>query len=141
MFFFSSRRRHTRCALVTGVQTCALPISEAKTKEPAANGDAEESEEGEPVKPAKADKADKDAKDETEGDEGEQDEEGDEQAAQPKDAKPKKPQRPTIPPPEKFKDAAKAHWPSVPPVVRADIDRVITEYERKAQYNYTNPPR
>src|SRR3546814_13940587 len=27
MFFFSSRRRHTRCALVTGVQTCALPIS------------------------------------------------------------------------------------------------------------------
>src|SRR3546814_13762650 len=31
-FFFSSRRRHTRCALVTGVQTCALPIS------PLANG-------------------------------------------------------------------------------------------------------
>src|SRR3546814_7643624 len=27
IFFFSSRRRHTRCALVTGVQTCALPIS------------------------------------------------------------------------------------------------------------------
>src|SRR3546814_9887207 len=26
--FFSSRRRHTRCALVTGVQTCALPISD-----------------------------------------------------------------------------------------------------------------
>src|SRR6184192_4719772 len=26
-FFFSSRRRHTRCRLVTGVQTCALPIS------------------------------------------------------------------------------------------------------------------
>src|SRR3546814_11437498 len=25
-FFFSSRRRHTRCALVTGVQTCALPL-------------------------------------------------------------------------------------------------------------------
>src|SRR3546814_2226767 len=25
-FFFSSRRRQTRCALVTGVQTCALPI-------------------------------------------------------------------------------------------------------------------
>src|SRR3546814_19422379 len=25
-YFFSSRRRHTRCALVTGVQTCALPI-------------------------------------------------------------------------------------------------------------------
>src|SRR3546814_10361754 len=28
-FFFSSRSRHTRCALVTGVQTCALPISVA----------------------------------------------------------------------------------------------------------------
>src|SRR3546814_8201024 len=28
-FFFSSRRRHTRCALVNGVQTCALPISVA----------------------------------------------------------------------------------------------------------------
>src|SRR3546814_6094448 len=27
VFFFSSRRRHTGCALVTGVQTCALPIS------------------------------------------------------------------------------------------------------------------
>src|SRR3546814_12637053 len=27
MCFSSSRRRHTRCALVTGVQTCALPIS------------------------------------------------------------------------------------------------------------------
>src|SRR3546814_4979022 len=27
IFLFSSRRRHTRCALVTGVQTCALPIS------------------------------------------------------------------------------------------------------------------
>src|SRR3546814_18742948 len=26
IFFFSSSRRHTRCALVTGVQTCALPI-------------------------------------------------------------------------------------------------------------------
>src|SRR3546814_2708837 len=30
MFFFSSRRRHTRCALVTGVQTCALPICSGK---------------------------------------------------------------------------------------------------------------
>src|SRR3546814_16289234 len=27
VFFFASRRRHTRCALVTGVQTCSLPIS------------------------------------------------------------------------------------------------------------------
>src|SRR3546814_6745700 len=32
-FFFSSRRRHTRCALVTGVQTCALPISNAHVVE------------------------------------------------------------------------------------------------------------
>src|SRR3546814_20254933 len=31
--FFSSRRRHTRCALVTGVQTCALPISIAGVAE------------------------------------------------------------------------------------------------------------
>src|SRR3546814_8966067 len=30
-FFFSSRRRHTRCALVTGVQTCALPIYALRT--------------------------------------------------------------------------------------------------------------
>src|SRR3546814_15772954 len=32
-FFFSSRRRHTRCALVTGVQTCALPIYWVKPPE------------------------------------------------------------------------------------------------------------
>src|SRR3546814_3125337 len=32
-FFFSSRRRHTRCALVTGVQTCALPISKPLQRE------------------------------------------------------------------------------------------------------------
>ena len=31
-FFFSSRRRHTRCADVTGVQTCALPISNVLMK-------------------------------------------------------------------------------------------------------------
>src|SRR3546814_10301223 len=31
-FFFSSRRRHTRCALVTGVQTCALPICDEFVK-------------------------------------------------------------------------------------------------------------
>src|SRR3546814_2580973 len=31
VFFFSSRRRHTRCALVTGVQTCALPIFTSAT--------------------------------------------------------------------------------------------------------------
>src|SRR3546814_1780124 len=31
LFFFSSRRRHTRCALVTGVQTCAPPICSATT--------------------------------------------------------------------------------------------------------------
>src|SRR3546814_9772008 len=35
IFFFSSRRRHTRCALVTGVQTCALPISAVCTKDAA----------------------------------------------------------------------------------------------------------
>src|SRR3546814_9111976 len=29
-FIFSSRRRHTRCALVTGVQTCALPICQER---------------------------------------------------------------------------------------------------------------
>src|SRR3546814_6356321 len=33
-FFFSSRRRHTRCALVTGVQTCALPISSHRAQIP-----------------------------------------------------------------------------------------------------------
>src|SRR3546814_6693079 len=27
IFFFPRRRMHTNCALVTGVQTCALPIS------------------------------------------------------------------------------------------------------------------
>src|SRR3546814_3501177 len=32
VFFFSSRRRHTRCALVTGVQTCALPILTLATR-------------------------------------------------------------------------------------------------------------
>src|SRR3546814_9132028 len=31
--FCSSRRRHTRCALVTGVQTCALPISAQRQRE------------------------------------------------------------------------------------------------------------
>src|SRR3546814_2324314 len=37
VFFFSSRRRHTGCALVTGVQTCALPISAAsRTARPSA---------------------------------------------------------------------------------------------------------
>src|SRR3546814_1276159 len=34
MFFFSSRRRHTRCALVTGVQTCALPFCPARPSSP-----------------------------------------------------------------------------------------------------------
>src|SRR3546814_8804028 len=32
VFFFSSTRRHTRCALVTGVQTCALPIFDARVR-------------------------------------------------------------------------------------------------------------
>src|SRR3546814_6126682 len=39
VFFFSSRRRHTRCALVTGVQTCALPICYAVLKQFDANGE------------------------------------------------------------------------------------------------------
>src|SRR3546814_2736272 len=39
MFFFSSRRRHTRCALVTGVQTCALPICGHRLREEAAGDD------------------------------------------------------------------------------------------------------
>src|SRR3546814_6047456 len=38
-FFFSSRRRHTRCALVTGVQTCALPISSARRVPRGGRGD------------------------------------------------------------------------------------------------------
>src|SRR3546814_4729964 len=38
LFFFSSRRRHTRCALVTGVQTCALPISAVERTLPYASG-------------------------------------------------------------------------------------------------------
>src|SRR3546814_8559755 len=33
MLFYSSRRRNTRCALVTGVQTCALPISHFGSEE------------------------------------------------------------------------------------------------------------
>src|SRR3546814_7780447 len=40
-FFFSSRRRHTRCALVTGVQTCALPISGHGARESALRAIAE----------------------------------------------------------------------------------------------------
>src|SRR3546814_2360801 len=34
VFCFSSRRRHTRCALVTGVQTCALPIFNVRNPNP-----------------------------------------------------------------------------------------------------------
>src|SRR3546814_3709526 len=43
LFFFSSRRRHTRCALVTGVQTCALPISAhaATARDRAADGESQ----------------------------------------------------------------------------------------------------
>src|SRR3546814_20370794 len=40
LFFFSSRRRHTRCALVTGVQTCALPIFLRGVAGPPPGGDA-----------------------------------------------------------------------------------------------------
>src|SRR3546814_10218054 len=39
MFFCSSRRRHTRCALVTGVQTCALPIYDAAGARPVKKAD------------------------------------------------------------------------------------------------------
>src|SRR3546814_446299 len=39
LFFFTSRRRHTRCALVTGVQTCALPIYRAALSVYARNAD------------------------------------------------------------------------------------------------------
>src|SRR3546814_2946932 len=42
VFFFSSRRRHTICALVTGVQTCALPISEITPEIVAQHGLSEE---------------------------------------------------------------------------------------------------
>src|SRR3546814_9325266 len=38
LFFFSSRRLHTRCALVTGVQTCALPISSCAKAEQVQSG-------------------------------------------------------------------------------------------------------
>src|SRR3546814_4314463 len=34
LFFFSSRRRHTRCALVTGVQTCALVVARPRPEAP-----------------------------------------------------------------------------------------------------------
>src|SRR3546814_12563346 len=40
LFFFSSRRRHTRCALVTGVQTCALPIFGDETRQVVRGGNA-----------------------------------------------------------------------------------------------------
>src|SRR3546814_5399591 len=39
LFFFSSRRRHTICALVTGVQTCALPILVGRVEEVSEPGD------------------------------------------------------------------------------------------------------
>src|SRR3546814_6060905 len=38
LFFFSGRRRHTSCALVTGVQTCALPISAPRASAPQVSG-------------------------------------------------------------------------------------------------------
>src|SRR3546814_7595448 len=41
VFFFSSRRRHTRCALVTGVQTCALPIFRLRLRRIAREDEAE----------------------------------------------------------------------------------------------------
>src|SRR3546814_18984560 len=55
LFFFSSRRRHTRCALVTGVQTCALPISLPPRRDRAARPRAVGHEPG----PAPADRRDR----------------------------------------------------------------------------------
>src|SRR3546814_1859291 len=40
-FVFSSRRRHTRCALVTGVQTCALPIGRLWVTSPSSSTSAD----------------------------------------------------------------------------------------------------
>ncbi len=107
----------------------ALDEAEAKGKDAVAEDDGDDA--PEPAKPAKAEKPVEGA----EGDDEQGDEDEDaEEAAQPKEAKPKKPTRPTIPPPDKFDAAAKEHWPSVPHVVRADIERVIKEYEGEAQY-------
>src|SRR3546814_8946250 len=86
VFFFSSRRRHTRCALVTGVQTCALPISpqeqpeteaapqEDQTQEAA---DLSESDDEAEEQPDEQDSEDEEAgeTDDEDGDEGEEDEE------------------------------------------------------------------
>src|SRR3546814_9765137 len=41
MFFFACRRRHTRCALVTGVQSCAPPISASRLFAPFQSGEAD----------------------------------------------------------------------------------------------------
>lgn len=107
----------------------ALDEAEAKKAEPVADDEADESE---PAKPQKVEKAAKD--DDADEDDEEAGESDDEQASPPKEAKPKKPQRPTIPPPEKFEASAKDNWVSVPHVVRAEVDRVIKEYEGEAQY-------
>src|SRR3546814_16642782 len=50
VFFLSSRRRHTRCALVTGVQTCALPIYRQLEAAPAARPGGDD---GRPSRPAR----------------------------------------------------------------------------------------
>ena len=105
----------------------ALDEAEAQGKEPEAVAD----DAAEPAKPAKAKEVAEDEGD-AEGDDDSDAEEGEE--AKPKQEKPKKPQRPTIAPPEKFEQGAKEHWPSVPHVVRAEVDRVIKEYEGQAEY-------
>lgn len=106
----------------------ALDDAEAATSEDAP----------EPAKPEKVEKAPKPEDNEGEeadpAEEAEEGEEGDEEQPETKPREPKKPQRPTIPAPEKFEQAAKEHWPSVPHVVRADIQRVINEYEGQAEY-------
>lgn len=106
----------------------ALDDAEAAAK---ADGD----DDGAVAAPEKVAKA---PKEEVEADDADTDEEeGDADAdvdPQPKPKQEKKPARPSIPAPEKFDAAAKEHWPSVPHVVRADIQRVINEYEGEAKY-------
>lgn len=113
--------------------TKALDAAEQKT---APVDEAEESDDEpapEKAKEAKKPEADKDDAEEDEGGESDPDEDEEGQAEKPARQREKKP-RPTIPAPEKFMPEAKQHWPSVPHVVRADIDRVIKEYEGQAAY-------
>src|SRR5881409_1451388 len=51
VFFSSSRRRHTRCETVTGVQTCALPIYAATMRSTASPGSQPNFEESSTIEP------------------------------------------------------------------------------------------